>query len=71
MTVFVVIKDLGAYSDRDIFIESVFKTKSQAIDYIKSKGFTVEKYGGYVREFAKQRGYEEADMYLIEEWEVR
>ncbi|EAG2809270.1 hypothetical protein B1O40_16295 [Listeria monocytogenes] len=61
---------MGAYSDREVSIEKIFKTKAQAVEYIASKGFTTEKYGGYVRPFAKQRGYSEADLYYVEEWEV-
>lgn len=70
MIVSVVLRDMGAYSDREVSIEKIFKTKAQAVEYIANKGFTTEKYGGYVRPFAKQRGYSEADIYLIEEWEV-
>lgn len=70
MIVSIVLRDMDAYSDREVSIEKVFKTKAQAVEYIANKGFTEEKYGGYVRPFAKQRGYSEADLYYVEECEV-
>ncbi|WP_373170768.1 hypothetical protein [Enterococcus durans] len=67
----IVIHDMGPYSDREIIIEGVFKEKEDAIRYVNDKGFTKEKYNGWIRPLARQRGYSESDIYYVENWEVK
>ena len=65
--VFIVVKDEGAYSDREVFNEAVFDTKEKAVEYVISKGYKFNQdYNEYTK--TEKTGYSES--YRIEEWEI-
>lgn len=64
--IFVVAHEMGEYSDYNCWNEGLFKDKEEAIHFVKSKGYTVEK----GKEYSRPGTNYDLDFYTIEEWEV-
>lgn len=65
--VFIVVRDEGAYEDREIFNEAVFDTKKKAVEYVGSKGYVFD---SDYNEYMKPGRQTYPKSYRIEEWEI-
>lgn len=66
MIIYVVVHEMGEYSDYGCWNEGVFKDKEEAIRFITNKGYTVME----GKEYSRPGTNHNSDVYTIEEWEV-
>lgn len=65
--IYIVVKDEGEYSDREVFNEAVFDSEKKAVDYIlKNKGV----WHSFYEEYEIPNGCGFSESYRIEKWEM-
>ncbi len=65
--IYIVIRDIGIYEDREVFNEAVFDTKEKAVNYILGKGYIWNQNDEVYEE--PGRGFI-PELYRIEYWEI-